>query len=421
MSRPLVFRVRQRFERPRLDDIPGEVSRQLASLDLGSQITPGSRIAVTVGSRGIAHIARIAGAAVDHLKALGLSPFIVPAMGSHGGATAEGQRKVLAGYGVTEEAMGCPILSSMETVIVCQTDEGFPVHFDRHAYEADGVLVIGRVKPHTMFVGDIESGLMKMMLIGLGKHAGAEIYHRAILNYSFGQIVRSVAKEVIERCRIIGGLGIVENAFDETAEIAGVRPQEFVTREPELLRRAKELLPRLPFKTADVLVVDRIGKEISGTGMDTNIIGRKFNDHEPRPDEWPKIKRIIVRSLTQATAGNACGIGLAELAHEKAVQAMDIAKTRVNCITANHLTAGMIPFCYPSDAECLDVALSTIGLTEPPDAQLMWMTDTLHLEYVECSTAYLEEAQQREDLEILTPPRPLPLDEHGQLSRLAME
>lgn len=421
MSRPLVFRVRQRFERPRLDDIPGEVSRQLASLDLGSHIAPGSRIAVTVGSRGIAHIARIAGAAVDHLKALGLSPFIVPAMGSHGGATAEGQKKVLAGYGVTEEALGCPILSSMDTVIVCQTDEGFPVHFDRNAYEADGVLLIGRVKPHTMFVGDIESGLMKMMLIGLGKHAGAEIYHRAILNYSFGQIVRSVAKEVIERCRIIGGLGIVENAFDETAEIAGVRPQEIVTREPELLRRAKSLLPRLPFKTADVLVVDRIGKEISGTGMDTNIIGRKFNDHEPRPDEWPKIKRIIVRSLTEATAGNACGIGLAELAHDKAVQAMDIAKTRVNCITANHLTAGMIPFSYASDAECLDVALSTIGLTEPPDAQLMWMTDTLHLEYVECSTAYLEEARQRDDLEILTPPRPLPLDEHGQLTRLAME
>ncbi|HTN73999.1 MAG TPA: lactate racemase domain-containing protein, partial [Pirellulaceae bacterium] len=309
---PQMFRVHQTFERPQVSDVAATVEAELKSLLLGRRILPGQTVAITAGSRGIANIKHIIKAIVDHVKSLGGLPFIVPAMGSHGGGTAEGQRRLIEGYGITEEFCGCPIRSSMETVIVCQAAEGFPVHFDKHAFGADHVVVCGRIKPHTGFVGEIESGLMKMMLIGLGKHHGAKIYHRAIMNYSFGQILRSVAREVLSRCRIVAGVAIVENAYDETAQIAAVAPEDFEEREKALLKLAREWLPRLPFSTADILLIDEIGKNISGTGMDTNVIGRKYNDHVAWPDEYPKIKRVVVRGLTPQTHGNATGIGISE-------------------------------------------------------------------------------------------------------------
>jgi hypothetical protein len=311
-SYPQLVRVRQRFNADRITDIAGEVAGQLASLNLGTRVRPGQSVAITCGSRGVNHIAEIVKAAVVHFQSLGAKPFVVPAMGSHGGGTAEGQQGVLTTYGVTEQYLGCPVRASMETVVVCQTAEGFPVHFDKHAFGADHVLVVNRAKPHTRFNGDIESGLMKMMLIGLGKHEGAKIYHRAIENYSFDQIVRSVAANVIERCRIVGGLGIVENSFDETMRIQATLPEHIIETDKELLRQAKQLLPRLPFEDIDVLLIDEIGKNISGTGMDTNVLGRKYNDHVAIGDEVPRIKRIIVRSLTEETHGNATGIGIAE-------------------------------------------------------------------------------------------------------------
>ncbi len=410
---PLLFRVRQSFDAQRVDDIPATVQRELSRLELGRRISPGQTVAITAGSRGVANIAVIIKAAVKHFQTLGAQPFIVPAMGSHGGGTAEGQRELIEGYGVTEEAMGCPIRASMETVVVCQAAEGFPVHFDKHAFEADHVLVVGRVKPHTNFVGDIESGLMKMMLIGLGKHSGAKIYHRAIMNYSFGQIVRSVAREVLSKCRVIAGLGIVENAYDHTALIKAVAPHEFEEREKELLVLAKQWIPRLPFKTADILLIDEIGKNISGTGMDTNVIGRKFHDHIAAEHEWPKVKRIIVRGLTEATHGNATGIGIAEFCRSRLVEQMDHKITRINCLTGGHPVAAMLPLDYSSDRDCLDIAFPTIGLTEPPDAQLMWIHNTLEVSELECSVAYLNEAKDRPDLEILCEPRPVQFDESG--------
>ena len=302
---PQIFRVRQTFERPRVEDIPGEVEAQLGRLQLGRTVRAGQSVAITAGSRGIANIHLVIRAIAQHLKSLGALPFIVPAMGSHGGGTAEGQRKIIEGYGITEDFCGCPIRASMETVVVCQATEGFPVHFDKQASGADHVVVCGRVKPHTGFVGDIESGLMKMMLIGLGKHNGAIIYHRAIKDYSFGQIVRSVAREVLAKCRIVAGVAVVENGYDETAKIQAVAPHEFEDREKELLVLAKRWLPRLPFQTADVLLIDEIGKNISGTGMDTNVVGRKYLDHVAREDEWPKVRNIIIRGLTHETHGNA--------------------------------------------------------------------------------------------------------------------
>ncbi|MBW3596130.1 MAG: [Fe-S]-binding protein, partial [Planctomycetes bacterium] len=273
----------------------------------------------------------------------------------------------------------------------------------------------GRVKPHTGFVGDIESGLMKMMLIGLGKHEGAKIYHRAIMNHSFGQIVRSVGREVLSRCRVVAGVAIVENSYDETARIAALHPHEFEEREKELLLLAKKWMPKLPFPVADLLLIDEIGKNISGSGMDTNVVGRKHHDHAAAEHEHPKVKRIIVRGLTRETHGNATGLGMAEFCLSRAVEEMDQRITRINSLTGGHPTAAMLPLDYPTDREVLDAALPTIGLVDPPEARLLWIRNTLDIAELECSRAYLEEARRRDDLEILGELRPLPLDAHGML------
>lgn len=410
---PQMFRVKQLFDAPRVDDVDAEVQQQLAALDLGTRISAGESVAITAGSRGIANIAVTIRAIVQHVQQLGGEPFIVPAMGSHGGGTAEGQRAVIEGYGITEEYCGCPIRASMQTVVVCEADEGFPVHFDEHAYNADHVIVCGRVKPHTGFVGEIESGLMKMMLIGLGKHEGAKIYHRAIVDHSFGQILRSVAREVLARCSVVAGVAIVENAYDQTAKIAAVAPENFETEEKELLKLARLWMPKLPFTAADILLIDAIGKDISGSGMDTNVIGRKYYDHKAAPDELPKVKRIAVRGLTEKTNGNATGIGIAEFCLQRAIDQMNVETTRINCLTGNHPTAAMTPLVYQTDREMLDAVLPCIGLTPAPNARMMWIKNTLEIAEVECSSAYWQEAQSRTDLELLTEPRDFPLDDDG--------
>jgi predicted aconitase with swiveling domain len=412
---PQTFRTRQRFLTTQIDNIPAEVESQLAGLRLDEKIRPGQTVAITAGSRGIANLPVILRTAVGHLRRLGAEPLIVPAMGSHGGGTALGQRQVIESYGVTEEFVGCPIRSGMETVVVCRTGEGIPVHFDRHAFESDHVLVCNRIKPHTRFAGPIESGLMKMMLIGLGKCAGAKVYHQAIEDFSFEQIIRSVADEVLRKCRVVAGLAIVENAHEQTARIEAVPPAQFETREKELLLLARQWMPRLPFDRVDLLIIGEIGKNISGTGLDTNVVGRKFDDHKAVDGELPRVKRIVLRKLTPETHGNAVGIGIAEFCRSQLLRDTNFAATRLNAITANHLSAAMPPLDYETDREILDVALSTIGLVEPQRARLLWIANTLKLAEVECSAAYLDEVRRRDDLEILTPLRDLPLDAAGNL------
>lgn len=412
---PQIFRVRQHFSCPKVEDIRSEVRRQLDGLRFQRRVQPGQSVAITAGSRGISQIDEILRTVVEYFRELGAQPFLVPAMGSHGGGTAEGQRDVLAAYGITESSMGCPIRAGMETVVVCHSPEGFPVHFDRFAFEADHVMVVNRIKPHTRFAGDIESGLMKMLLIGLGKCDGARVYHRAIMDYSFGQIIRSVAREVIARCRILAGLAIVENAYDQTAWIEAVRPEDFASREPELLALARRWMARLPFHHVDVLLVDRIGKDISGTGLDTNVVGRKFDDHKAVEGEWPKVKLIGLRGLTEKTHGNAVGLGIAEFCKSRLLRGMDLAATRLNALVAGHISAAMLPLDYETDAKMLDHMLAAIGLAEPHQARLLWIQDTLHLDEVECGAAYWDEVHSRKDLEVLTPLRPLPLDAHGNL------
>ncbi len=416
MSFPEMLRVRQRFDATRIDDVAGEVDAQLRRLSLGRKIQPGQTVAVTAGSRGIAHIAVITKAVVDHLKGVGAVPFIVPAMGSHGGGTAEGQTKILADYGITPATMGCELRASMETVIVDRTPQGIPVHFDRHASQADHVVVVGRVKPHTGFVGDVESGLHKMMLIGLGKHEGAKIYHRAIANYSFMEIITAVAESVIRKCRVVAGLAIVENAYDETARIEAVAPEEFLPRERELLKLACDWLPRLPFDRCDLLIIDRIGKNISGTGLDTNVVGRKFDDHAGTDRDRVHCRRIFVRGLTEETHGNATGIGLTEFTNRRTIDAVDRKITAINCITGLHPTAAMLPIAFETDREVVAAALQTVGLIEPPDARVIQIADTLHLAECLVSRAYLAELQGRGDLTIVDGPTPMTFDAAGNLT-----
>ena len=421
MSYPRMLRLRQQFDGPHVNDVAAETQRQLATLNLGERIKSGETVAISAGSRGIANIAEIIKATVEHLQGLGAVPFIVPAMGSHGGGTAEGQRDIVEGYGITEEFTGAEIRASMETVIVDTTPHGIPVHFDKHAFEADHVLVCGRVKPHTNFVGEIESGLLKMMLIGLGKHAGAKIYHRAILDYSFGEIITAVADSILKKCGIVAGLAIVENADDETALLEAVAPENFVEREKELLKLAKQWMPRLPFKDVGLLIIDEIGKNISGSGLDTNVVGRKYNDHRATENDDVSVKRIFVRGLTYETHGNACGLGMAEFTNSRTVESVDHKITAINSLTGGHPSAAMIPVHYDSDREVLDAAFPTVGLAEPENARVIHISTTLHVGEVLVSEVYLPEIEGRDDLEILEGPHEMQFDADGNLSAVAAQ
>tara|TARA_R110002072_G_scaffold99008_1_gene218002 strand:- start:138195 stop:139454 length:1260 start_codon:yes stop_codon:yes gene_type:complete len=410
-----MIRVQQKFYAPKIEDIPTEVEQQLAALNLKSKVQPGQTVAITAGSRGIANIAIITRAICDHVKSLDATPVIIPAMGSHGGGTAEGQREIIEGYGITEEFTGAEIRSNMETVVVDETPQGIPVHFDKEAFNCDHVIVSGRVKPHTGFVGPIESGLHKMMLIGLGKHAGAKIYHRAILDYSFLEIIRSVADCVLQKCGILAGVAIVENAYDETGMIAAVAPEDFYERECEILKTATAWMPTLPFKQIGLLIVDEIGKNISGSGMDTNIIGRKYNDHSATDQDEFKVKRIFVRGLTEATHGNACGLGMAEFTNHRTVESVDQDITKINSLTGGHPSAASIPIHYETDREVIENALPTTGLAEPENARVVQIPDTLTLGEVLVSEVFLAEIESREDLEIVSGPDDMAFDSDGNL------
>lgn len=412
---PQMFRIRQHFDAPRVDDIAGTVRDEIASINPSSVIKPGQTVAITAGSRGVANIDTIIKTVVEEMKAIGAIPYIVPAMGSHGGGTAEGQIQVLAGYGITEGTMECPIKSSMDVIQIGVSDFGMPIYFDKHASEADHVIVVNRVKPHTGFAGEIESGLMKMMLIGLGKHKGAAVYHRAIIHHSFDKIVRLVGKVVREEMPITFGVATLENGYDETALIEAIPAADFEEREKVLQAKSKEWCPSLPFDDVDLLIIDEMGKNISGSGMDTNVIGRKRNDRLAMGDETPRVLRIFVRDLTEATHGNATGIGMAEFTTRRLVDKIDYHATYTNVITGQHVSAGAVPLHCDTDAEVLDIALESIGLIAPEDARVLWIPNTLDLGEVEASEAYLAQADIRDDLEILTGLRTLETEADGNL------
>ena len=414
MAYPRMIKIRQEFKTNPIKDIPGTVRSELARLRLQETIRPRSSVAITAGSRGIADIATVTSSVVNELKEIGAKPFIVPAMGSHGGATSEGQKMVLKKYGITEESMGVPIRSSMEVVEIGSTPEGLPVFLDKNAYEADHIGVVNRVKPHTDFKATIESGLMKMITIGLGKQKGADHYHRGVVQFSYYQIIVSVAREVIKRSPIAFGLALVENQRDETALIRAVPPGEIEETDRKLLGKAKRLLPRIPLDRIDILIVDQIGKEISGAGMDPNVIGRHVIPFAKFPPK-PKILRIFVRDLSPDTYGNAIGIGMADFTTRRLVDKMDRKTTYMNCITGCSPEAGRIPVYLDNDREAMDAAFKSLGLVEPENARVVHIANTLHLEKMEISEAMAAEAEKMANLRVIGRPHPMAFDGNGSL------
>jgi hypothetical protein len=416
---PKFLRVRQQFQRPRVNDVAAAVRAALEPLDLGRRIRPGHCVALTAGSRGIANIPTVLRAVADFLKQLGAKPFLVPAMGSHGGGTAEGQRHILESYGITEEFVGVPIQASMDVVSVGTTAEGYPVLLDRQAAVAEHIGVVARVKPHTNYHGPIESGLLKMMMIGLGKHAGALAYHRILLEQPYDKVVRSVGRTMRANASIAFGLALIENAYDETALVEGVLPEDFEPREEKLLARARSLLAQLPYRSADLLVVDEIGKNVSGSGMDTNVVGRKRAPCSagPGPDQ-PTMRLIFVRGLTDKTHGNAAGIGLADFTTTRLVQEMDYRATVINCLTAGYPEGANLPVHFASDREVIEAALAILGTRQPEEARVMRIRNTLELEVVEMSEPCLNNGSPRTRFEPLEPARALAFDAAGNLPPL---
>jgi hypothetical protein len=414
MAVPRMFRVRQTFPRPRVADIPRAVAEALARAAL--PIRRGDAVAVGAGSRGVANIAVIVGAAVRYLRDLGARPFVFPAMGSHGGGTPEGQLSVLAHYGITEAAMGCPLRATMEVVPVGEA-LGRPVWLDRYAAEADWVGLVNRVKPHTDFKGSIESGLFKMLTIGLGKYQGAVQYHRMNVSHGYEKVITAVGREMLARARIGFGLGVVENGYDETARIEAFPAATLEEGERRLLKDAREWMARLPFGSIDVLIVEEMGKNISGAGMDTNVIGRPSNPHEPFPAE-PRILWIVALDLTAESYGNATGIGNADFTTHRLVDKIDMKATLINCITACAPNGAKIPPTYDTDREAIETALSCIGLTPPERARVIRIKNTLLIGELEVSEAFQPELEERRELTRVGDPTPLAFDASGRLAPL---
>jgi hypothetical protein len=407
---PRMLRLRQTFPRPRVADVPASVARALAAARL--PVKRGDTVAVGAGSRGIANIDVVVGATVRHLRDLGARPFVFPAMGSHGGGTAEGQLSVLEHYGITEATMGCPVRATMEVVPVGEA-LGLPVWLDRHAAEADWIGLVNRVKPHTDFKGSIESGLFKMMTIGLGKWKGAVQYHRANVTHGYETVITAVGLEMLARARIGFGVGIVENGYDETALIEAFNAQDLEAGERRLLKSAREWMARLPFGRIDVLIVEQMGKNISGSGMDTNVIGRPSNPHEPFPAE-PKILWIVTLELTDESYGNAIGIGNADFTTRRLVDKIDMKPTLINAITACAPGAAKIPATFDTDREAIEAALDCIGLTPPERARVIRIRNTLMVGELEASESFAAEVAARSDLAVLGE-APLVFDAAGRL------
>ena len=399
-----MVKIRRLFNKDRIENPRETVLLKLRESGLLSRIKSGSRIAVTAGSRGIAGIPVILRAVVDELKRAGAEPFIVPAMGSHGGGTADGQLEMLESLGITVESVGAPILSSTETVELGITQSGAPVYMDKNAYDSDGIVVVNRVKLHTAFHGRIESGLCKMVAVGLGKREGAETGHRLGL----GEVIVECFRLAQKKVNIILGVAILENSRDETLDIRVVPPEDFESADSELLERCRNILPRIPVSEFDILIVDEMGKNISGTGMDTNVIGfwRRYGGEKD-----PDYKTLIVLSLTPESRGNAMGIGLADLTTRRLVDSIDYNSTYANAITSQW-ALGRIPITLENDRECLRIALEK---HDPGLARLVRIKNTLDLEELFVSENLAPSLKTRDDIEIIGAPAPMKFNSGGFL------
>lgn len=414
MKCPAMIRIRQNFNTNSIQDIPEAVRSEIARIKPREIIAPGNSVALTVGSRGIANLAVVLAELVSELKKIGAKPFIVPAMGSHGGATGEGQKKIIEHYNITEDTLDAPIKSSMEVVEIGSTSDGVPVLLDQNASRADHIIVVNRVKPHTDFKGEIESGLMKMMAIGLGKQKAADHYHNVFMRLGHYHVLTTVAREIIRQCPIAFGLALVENQRDETEIIQAIPANQIEETERELLIKAKDLLPRIPFDPIDLLIVDEMGKDISGTGMDQNVIGRTVIPYHQVPTN-PKITRIFVRDLSAGSEGNATAIGNADFTTKRLVDKIDRHATYMNAITSSCPEAVRIPPYYDSDREVIEAALNTIGDIEPQKARIVHILNTLKLEEMMISEAMVSVAEQLDNVSIIGSPDQMKFDAQGNL------
>jgi hypothetical protein len=410
---PKFFRLKQIFDAPILPDPAAGVRAALAALPAASFIRPGMSVAVGAGSRGISNYDVIVRTVCEEVKSLGAHPFIVPAMGSHGGATAVGQLEVLAHFGVTEERMGAPVRSGMDTVELGRAG-GFIVYQDRLAAGADAIVLVNRIKPHTAFHGPVESGLMKMAAVGLGKQDGANQFHQAAARMGHSAALLAVAREALQLGKFAFGVAIIENQFHQTARVVAVPAAKMETEEMRLLERARSLAPRLPFAGVDLLIVDEMGKNLSGSGMDTNVIRRMTEGGliSASPDA---ARRVYVRSLHPDSFGNAYGIGLADFTHDRLVRAMDAKATWVNVLTASAPGNARVPMHFPTDREALVAALQTTGHTDLRDLRVLWIKNTLSCGTLLASEACLAEARGRADLTPLDEPAPALFDDCGDL------
>jgi hypothetical protein len=415
MDFPQMMRIRQTFDDTALDDIPANVIMQLEKLKLPASVKAGQTVAVACSSRGIANYGVIVKTVVSFLKQLNLDPFIIPAMGSHGAATAAGQKRVLEHLGIEEGGIGAAIRSSLEVVKIGETEAHIPVYLDRLASEADHIVLINRIKKHTEFEHEFESGLLKMLAIGLGKQKGAATYHEAMLTYGYPGVILAVARKVMQHANLLFGVGIVENGYGQTAQIGVCSPANIEEMEKALFTSAKTYAPALPFDEADIIFIDEMGKEISGTGFDTKVVGRIGLPLLTPDPERPKIKRIVVSDLTEGSEGNAVGVGIADIITRRLLDKIDMDALNINSITGVCPEMGKIPLTVKNDYEAIEIAIKCVGLIPTEKLKIMRVKNTSLLSEVEISQAYEDEIARRDDLEVIIPQREMAFDKAGYL------
>ena len=410
---PKMFKVKQVFPRPKIEpeEIPGIIESLLSQEKFSSKVKPGMRIAITAGSRGIANVALTTKCIADFVRSRDAHPFIVPAMGSHGGATAEGQLAILEGYGITEDYVGCPIISSMEVKKIGVNEEGMDVFIDKNAAESDGIILGCRIKPHTAFRGPYESGIMKMMAIGLGKQHGAEVCHEAGFK-NMAKYVPMFGRAIIKNAPILFAVPTIENAYDETCKIIAVNAEEIIEKEPPLLQEAFANMPRILVDSCDVLVVDQIGKNFSGDGMDPNITGTFCT---PYATGGIRSQRVCVLDLSPETHGNGIGLGYSSATTKRVFDQLDLSSMYPNAITCTVLGGVRIPIVMESDREAIQVCIRTCNEIDKKNPRVVRIPNSLHIEHIMLSESYYEEAKNNPNLIIESEPEYLPFDEDGNL------
>jgi len=410
---PSMRMIDQEFEIPPSIDIFQEIEKEWECIENKVRLPQGSTVAVGVGSRGVANLTSVVKVIVEKLISKGYNPFIIPAMGSHGGAIAEGQIKVLRARGITEESVGAPIRASMEVKCIGEAN-GIPLFISRLAYEADGIVLINRIKPHTNFVGSTESGLLKMLAIGMGNQIGAEHYHRLAVVRDYYTVISTAGRELLKRCSVLFGVALVENQKHETAILKIALPEQIEEVEANLLRYARKWLPTLPIGEVDLLIIDEMGKDISGEGIDPNVVGRDVCECGMRRTK-PRISRIFVRDLTEGSEGSGLGIGQADFTTERLVKKIDFNVTIVNCITCCCPESGRVPLTFANDKQAINAALKTVRPYQLDNIRLVYIKNTMELDKLLVSTGCLDYLRKNIRLKISEEEFELKFDSMGNL------